>query len=420
MKTAQATIESCAAGRGHGVAHAEGMTLFVPGTVPGDVAEIQWEPPAGKRTWAIARAVRLVQPSPHRVEPFCPYACARPEAVGESCGGCPWMAIAREEQLRQKIAIARHAFRGFPLSEAIETRIPRSDRGLRCRARMNAIGGRLGFFAALSANVIDVDACPMLQQPSAHGFLRKFLPAGSAVEVRLLQGRDESLHVTLDVPLQAAFDKLRAAAPHLAGARIAGTDAGEAGIWVDTPEYGPLRLSSAGFFQAGPEVNALILGALEECLQAIGDAGPILEGYAGAGNCTRVVRRYGDTTAVESDPASCRFFHENMESHAHAGGAVHLLPETMEQAVSSMSPGKARTLVLDPPRAGVGPRVSAALVALAPENVVLISCDPASGARDARAWLDADYRLTQWILVDSMPHTPHMEIVQRFTRRSTP
>lgn len=416
MKTAEVAIESCAAGRGHGVAHAERMTLFVPGALPKDVVEIRWEPPSGKRGWAVARAVRLVEASPLRAVPPCPHACTQPENVGESCGGCPWMALLREEQVRQKIAIARHAFRGFSLPDPIVPRIPGQNERLRCRSRMNAAGGKLGFFAALSSHVVDIRACPMMQHPEAHDFLRTFLPGKVPVEIRQLQGRDGAIHLTLDAPIRTGFETLSAAFPKLAGVRIAGEDFGAQGIWVDTPGFGPLRVSSAGFFQAGPEINALILEALRECLDRIDSPGPILEGYAGAGNCTRVIRQYGDAISVESDPESCRFFNENMELYKTAGGSVRLVPVPMEQFAAGPIPVKPRTLVLDPPRTGVGLQLSTALTALAPDNVILISCDPASGARDARVWIDAGYHLAHWILIDSMPHTAHMEVVQLLMR----
>lgn len=413
MKTAEVVIESCAAGRGYGVAHAQNMTLFVPGTVPGDVVEISWKSPTGKRTWAIARTVRLVQSSLNRVVPFCPHACVQPEAVGESCGGCPWMAMTREEQVHWKIEMARHAFREIVLPNNIKIRVPKIDRGLRCRCRMNAAHGKLGFFATLSNQIIDVTACPMMQQPQAHEFLRSFLPR--VVEIRQLQGQNAALHLTLDVPLQKGFEALSVVFPQLLGAHIGGVDFGKTGIIVDTPSVGPLTLSSAGFFQTGPEVNALILDAIDECVRQIPSPGLIVEGYAGAGNCTRVLLRYGDVIAVESDPFSCRFFNENIKLYQDTGGTVQLLPISMEQAITQI-PANMRTVVLDPPRTGINAHVLQALVATAPDYVILIACDLASGARDACVWHDAGYQLKEWILIDSMPHTPHMEIVQLFMR----
>jgi tRNA/tmRNA/rRNA uracil-C5-methylase (TrmA/RlmC/RlmD family) len=67
--------------------------------------------------------------------------------------------------------------------------------------------------------------------------------------------------------------------------------------------------------------------------------------------------------------------------------------------------------VLDPPRAGAGPDVLAALLALAPRAVAYVSCDPAALARDLRAALDAGWALRTLRAYDCFPMTQHVETV---------
>jgi len=417
------TIESLAGGRGHGVAHACGITLFVPGTVPGDVVELELNGISGRRRWQVLTARRLVNPSQHRVKPPCVHACDMPEHVTGACGGCPWMNLSLEQQRVQKLAIVARAFSTVkhPVKTPTELATAGPDLGYRCRTRMNAAGGRLGFFAPLSHRIVDVEACLMVPRPELHNRLRPFLPAGGAVhggpaELRLLYGDDERLHLTVDQPLNADFATLRDAVSGLAGVSIAGREVGLEGLPMDTPGFGSITVSSAGFFQAGPHANGLILRELERILGSLDHPGPVLECYAGSGNLTRVLRQHADVVAVESDPQSARFFARNLADHPGPGKAS-LLPMSVEEALLArkiaFSP---RTIVLDPPREGIDKRTNDALVALAPQFVVLISCDPMNGARDASEWIRLGYDRLEFLVLDTMPHTQHFEIIQVFQK----
>ena len=412
------TIESCAGGRGHGVAHAKGLTLFVPGAVPGDVVEVDLTVPSGRRRWMILPASRLVQPSEHRQRPACVHACDDPSRLDGACGGCPWMNLRLEQQRAQKLAIVARAFSSSknPVKTPTELLFRGPDEGYRCRARMNAAGGRLGFFAQSSHRIVDVVSCPMMLAPDRHNRLRSFLPSGTEAELRLLYGAEDRVHLTADVRLTADFRQLADAVEGLAGVRIAGVEEGQDGIAVETPGFGSITVSSAGFFQAGPHANELILRELDAGMRALGEPGPVLECYAGSGNLTRVLRRWADVQAVESDPQSARFFERNLLAHPGPGAASLLVTSVAEAIRSRKIAFSPRTIVLDPPREGIEPPVSDQLIALAPRFVVLISCDPMNGARDASAWLRAGYERRNFQVLDTMPHTQHFEIIQIFEK----
>ena len=80
-------------------------------------------------------------------------------------------------------------------------------------------------------------------------------------------------------------------------------------------------------------------------------------------------------------------------------------------------PGYWDHALLDPPRGGVAPEALEALLHLAPERLVYISCNPATLARDARM-LSADYELVQVTPLDLFPHSPHVESVSCWQRRA--
>ena len=85
-------------------------------------------------------------------------------------------------------------------------------------------------------------------------------------------------------------------------------------------------------------------------------------------------------------------------------------------AVERWRPSPADVVVADPARAGLTKAGVRAAAATRAERIAVVSCDPASLARDARLLTDAGYRL-EWVeLVDLFPHTHHIEAVSAFVR----
>ena len=84
-----------------------------------------------------------------------------------------------------------------------------------------------------------------------------------------------------------------------------------------------------------------------------------------------------------------------------------------------MTQAKSRVdlVVANPPRSGLGPGVGAAIRERAPRRVVLVSCDPATLARDLRGFVGSNYTLSRVVPVDLFPQTAHVEVVARLDRR---
>jgi 23S rRNA (uracil1939-C5)-methyltransferase len=144
-----------------------------------------------------------------------------------------------------------------------------------------------------------------------------------------------------------------------------------------------------------------------------------LELHAGAGFFTLgLAARFGELIAVESDPRAARDLRANL---ARAGREnVRVLAQRASRALASA--GVARfapdAVVLDPPRAGIGPGEAAALARLAPRRIVHVSCDPATLARDLRVLLGSGYRLASCRGFDLFPQTPHLEALALLERAS--
>jgi tRNA/tmRNA/rRNA uracil-C5-methylase (TrmA/RlmC/RlmD family) len=79
--------------------------------------------------------------------------------------------------------------------------------------------------------------------------------------------------------------------------------------------------------------------------------------------------------------------------------------------------GNISTIILDPPRAGIAPKTLQKTIDLGAENIVYISCNPSTQARDADILIRAGYQLEKISLVDQFPHTGHIESIAKFKRK---
>lgn len=148
--------------------------------------------------------------------------------------------------------------------------------------------------------------------------------------------------------------------------------------------------------------------------------GAVLELYSGAGLFTaplaRAVGKGGRLASLEGDEGAVADAADNLAPFPWAQTFIGGIDA---QGVAELAGGLGRApdvVVADPPRAGAGRQVCEAMAALGAPRLVLVSCDPAAGARDLRALAGAGYRLESLRAWDLFPHTHHVEIVAALTR----
>ncbi len=375
---------------GVGLAHAEGLTLFVSLAAPGDIVRVQIDRLKGKV--AFASVLEVVKPSPVRVEPPCPY-------FGR-CGGCDFQQLNYETQLQTKLEIIRDCLRRIAnITDLPEIAIHPSPKPWQYRARavwqFDSQTRHLGYFEAGSHRVCDVELC--------------------AVLVPELQNSLEDLraHIRND-----SFPE---------GVKNVEAVAGDEGVslspaWADFATGNVSRrigdetyhFSANVFFQ----VNSQMLVSLidEAARNARGTVAVDL--YCGVGLFTvPLARRFERVVGVESNPTAARLAELNLQNArlesakvvtANVAGWLNGQPFESE-AIDF--------LLLDPPRAGAENRVIKGILALSPRQISYVSCDPATLARDLKKLLASGYLLDSVAAFDMFPQTHHVEIVARLTAR---
>jgi len=252
----------------------------------------------------------------------------------------------------------------------------------------------LGYYELASHRVCDVVECPVVlpEVQTKLSQLRATLGAGAFDETEEFQAVAGDEGVSLLPPLAEA--DARKQVREIAGERY--------------------RFNAACFFQIN---HALLEPLLEEALKDAAGA-TAFDLYCGVGLFTLpLARRFAHVTGVEGNAAATAFARLNLAGAGLANAAIETARVgdwLARHAGGSLSP--VDFLLLDPPRAGADPDVIAGILALRPERIAYVSCDPATLSRDLRALLDGGFALDSIKAFDMFPQTHHVETVVHLTR----
>ncbi len=413
-----------------------GKAVFLPFVLGGEKVEADLV--EQKPGFARARASRVLEPSPQRIVPVCPYF--------QRCGGCHYQHASYEHQLELKTAILRETLRRTARLEwPGEIRAHSAQPfGYRNRARLAVRGGRnfaLGYHKFGARELMAVEQCP-ISSPLLNRAIAALWDLGRAgqvgravFEVELFaDAEDAQLRVEVSVLAEkegagreylAEFaGRLRERLPAVAGvaafrqsrqgppARMEFPEKLEAKLGADSLLYragdAQYRVSAGSFFQTNRFLVDRLAGLVTE-----GRSGErALDLYAGVGLFSRpLARNFGEVTAVEAAAAAHHDLRHNSPANVTAVRApadrfLATLPEDRSYEF----------IVVDPPRAGLGEKAARALARLCAPRITYVSCDPATLSRDLRVLLESGYRVEEIHLLDLFPQTFHIESVVQFVR----
>lgn len=412
-------VAEVAAG-GLGVAKSERYgVVMVPRVIEGELVTAQWD---GASRPLRGRLMRVEEPSAERVAPPC--------ALVERCGGCDFMHMSLAEQRRAHGRIVARA-----LAHALRSEVPApichdaaAPLAYRERARLvYAADGpsvRVGYRRAGSRELVAVSACGVLV-PALEGLLPR-LPewlAGAEGDGELglalgLEGRPVVSVRARGELAPGTFGRLDAAVREglLAGARVETEGAKVPATFGDPRPHmrgadgSPLRFAEAAFTQPS-EAGAMALAQRVAELAREGGAGRhVVELFAGSGTLSILLAR--DTAsfvAVEAFEDAARAARENLAARGLGGRVVATDAETFPL------PPRTDLVVLDPPRTGA--RGAAQRIAESrAREVVYVSCDPPTLARDLALLAAAGFVLDTLETFELFPQTSHVETLVRARR----
>jgi tRNA/tmRNA/rRNA uracil-C5-methylase (TrmA/RlmC/RlmD family) len=379
----------------------DGRVVFVRHALPGE--RVRAEVTAQTAHFLRADAVEVLEPSPDRVQPPCPYA-----GPGR-CGGCDWQHAALPAQRVLKAQLVEQQLRRIAkLDRSVRVEaVPGDADGLRWRTRVQFAvdgSGRAGLHRHRSHEIEPVDFCLIASEGVEHVRAETLpWPGATGVEVAAegeqrvvsVAGRRRALP-DLDAGLVVGGRPVRA--PHGLRHVVLGRS---------------FEVAGGGFWQVHPGAAEALARAVLELL----DAQPgerVVDLYAGVGLFAALLAErvgpHGSVLAVEGSARACA------DAARNTADLPQVRVRTAAVDVGQIGRlGRADLVVLDPPRSGAGVEVTRALAGLRPRRLAYVACDPASFARDLRVLLDAGWELQELRGFDLFPMTEHVELVALLT-----
>ena len=374
--------------------------------------------------------ITILQPSPDRTTPGCRH-------FG-TCGGCDYQHATYPAQLRLKQQILDQTLQPSGLDlPPIQTHAadPWHYRN-RIRLRIETLDGtpHAGYNRRATRDFLPITECPiaapilwraaeaLLTLTQTEAIAARWLPSLTEVEFHTNGSALQMTLFTRDARTEAFApfcEALAAVLPELVGA---GTLAATAGYGArERAQWGvaglahrvldrTLWLTRGGFFQ----VNRFLLEELVTLVTANRRGALAWDLYAGVGLFSRpLAQSFDQVVAVESNPTAAADLARTPRKSAPILAVQSETAAFLARAV--LDRARPDLVVLDPPRAGLGPDVCALLARIAPPEIVYVSCDPTTLARDLALLQPAGYRITQLHLVDLFPQTFHLETVVYLT-----
>jgi 23S rRNA (uracil1939-C5)-methyltransferase len=417
---------------GDGLAHADGNTVFVPYVLPGEEVRAAAKSKRKKLVWA--KLLEVTSASAQREGARCPHF--------QTCGGCHYQHISAAEQLRLKKEILRETLSrlgGIQWSGAIQEHSAQPY-GYRNRAQWavrNANPRAIGYFLPESSLIVPIDECPVLSPLLAKTFGQlQELARSNRLPERVLEIEAFADSADEKISLNVAFERFPKPAKELASAFREALPQIESLLLAEEKKdrfelTGPgylyheaggfrYRVSHLSFFQ----VNRFLIEDLLQTMIAGAKGETALDLYAGVGFFTLpLTRTFHRVASVDANLAATRDLHVNAES---AGVTVISHNEHAEEFLRKTTE-KPDFVVLDPPRSGLGAEAAAKLAELRAPEIVYLSCDPSTLARDLAvltgskktgdaATASTRYEITDMHLFDLFPQTYHIETFVRLRR----
>ncbi len=427
----QLSIEKLVYG-GDGLGHAEGNTVFVPYVIAGE--QIEAAVKSRKKKLVHANLVKVAQTSPERVAAKCPHFTV--------CGGCHYQHIEYGKQAEYKKEILRETLsRLGGVTWAGEITVHSAEPyGYRNRAQWafrDALPRAFGYFLPESAHILPIDTCPVLSPLLLRSFEQlqsmarsNSLPPGVLEVEAFVDSSDTKLALNIaferfSVPVKSLEETFRKALPGLESLLL--LDQSKNRFELSGP--GHLQHEAGGFtFRVGHlsffQVNRFLIEDLLTTVVGNSKGNSVLDLYAGVGFFTLpLAKAFGKVVCVDANLAATNDLRVNADA-AHTELVIH--NEHTEEFLKK-DQERPDLVVLDPPRAGLGTETAAALANLGAPEIVYLSCDPSTLARDLAVLVGSErkaagistsqrYELASVDLFDLFPQTYHIETLVRLRR----
>ena len=379
---------------------------FVPRVLPGEEIELLDDGSA-----------RILTPSADRVAPPCRHY--------KSCGGCAMQHASDEFVAKWKVETVARALSAQGIEaeiSGIETSPPASRRRAKLSGRRTKKGTLVGFHGRASDVVVEVPDCRLLSPaliatlPSLHDL--PALAASRKGEVGLtvtesLAGPDIQIETDKELTGELRIELAALAQKHRI-ARLVWQD--EQVVMIEPPyqRFGKAQVvpPAGAFLQATAEGEAALLRAVK---RAIGGASKVADLFSGCGTFALPLAETAEVHAVEGEKAMVAALDRGWRETQGLKRVTSEARDLLRRPLLRDELAKFDAIVIDPPRAGAEAQIAEIAASTVP-LVAMVSCNPITFARDAKALIAAGFRIESLVVVDQFRWSNHIEVAARLVR----
>ena len=350
---------------GRGVGRKDGIVVFVDLVAPNEDVEV--EITLVKKNLAEAKLVRVIEPSPYRIDPPCVH-------FKEGCGGCNWQHISYEGQLVAKRELVHEALRKFSGFKdfQVEPTVP-SPLEFRYRNRIQVhleqAQRRVGFHGRGTNRIVDIKDCLIAEEP-----------------------------------LVAKIDNIRVG--KIPGDRIQIYRNQNNEVLAENAE----QQSSLAFSQVNTSQNTQLIQAVLKEAERSSPPSVVLDLYSGSGNFTFPLAEKFPQAKVLGVELNSPAVEIGNQIAIEQKKSVRFERAKVEEFLKRWKvPASQYLILIDPPRTGCDPSTIKILRDLKPSRLIYISCHPVTLARDLKGFADANWLLKFVQPFDMFPQTDHVE-----------
>jgi 23S rRNA (uracil1939-C5)-methyltransferase len=422
--------------RGYGITTYNGLKVFVPYSAPADLLEIKLI--HKKKHYGVGEINKIITPSPDRIEARCLYFT--------KCGGCDFQHIKYEAQLKLKEEVVREVFHrlGKLPAEFPITITAGQPWGYRNKAQYPLAGPpvKIGFYERASHNVIDIEKC--LLHPSIFDKIRltvkKLIAKSQEAIYNELEHSGNLRHLILRYGMntQELLVTFVTRTPHISPKIYRGLLEEFPDIYSITQNINPLktnrilsedtkvlygpgyyheklqdktfRISNTAFFQVNTAQAVNIIKKVQEYVKG---SDQVIDLYCGVGVFAitisdLVAKVWGveiNSQAISDAQINARINNVNN---------VEFIAGDCQTIIGNFK--NIDTVIVDPPRKGCTQEVIKQIIALGPQKIIYISCNPTTFIRDLNLLIQNGYQLENCELMDMFPQTYHIELIAKITR----
>lgn len=439
---------------GAGIGKADGMTFFVKDAVIGDV--VRAKVMKLKKTYGYARLMELLEASPDRVEPKCPYY--------RQCGGCQIQALSYEKQLEFKERKVRNnlerigGFSEIPMEPIVGMEEPYHYRNKAQFPVGTDKDGHIvtGFYAGRTHTIIPNRDCALGLPVNREildlviDFMEKYHVSaydektgkGLVRHVLIRCGftsKEKMVCLIINGKSLPHSEKLVEALRKIDGMTSISINCNTGRtnvilgrktvvLWGQeyiTDQIGEIsyEISPVSFYQVNPVQTEKLYGLALEYADLHGEE-TVWDLYCGIGTISLfLAQKAKQVYGVEIIPQAIENAKRNAVKNGienaefFVGKSEEVLPEFYEKEAAAGRKAHADVIVVDPPRKGCDEKLLETIVKMAPDRVVYVSCDSATLARDLKILCENGYELKRARAVDQFCHTVHTESVCLMERK---